>query len=159
MHFLLVQVSVLVGGWSLGGGWVGGGDVDGGVVWLQPPAVTQGSALGQGLLIIKINMIDIYRYEAMDFDVIRHHYYIQNSCLVHNISTNLLLSLALSLNSSIRSVRQNCLICRSKQLGRYVYKPGFRIRIFLRIRIRIRAKIFMRIRIRILGVSGRGGWG
>ena len=41
-------------------------------------------------------MIDIYRYEAMDFDVIRHHYYIQNSCLVHNISTNLLLSLALS---------------------------------------------------------------
>ena len=36
-------------------------------------------------------------------------------------------------------------------------KAGFRIRIFLR--IRIRAKIFMRIRIRILGVSGEGGWG
>ena len=35
-----------------------------------------------------------------------------------------------------------------------VFKTGFRIRIFLR--IRIRAKFFMRIR--ILGVSGGGGW-
>ena len=38
-------------------------------------------------------------------------------------------------------------------------ESGFRIRIFLRIRIRIRAKIFMRIRIRfrirILGVKGK----